>query len=107
MGQHVVSGFSRTVIIAAFLFAGSSASAQVGKSLGVVDANTATEQVLVTAPNMTAPVARTRLASPRCPHQRRSDCSIPPMLRHAVTPKTHLTSQRRLAVAVHLALRML
>jgi DNA uptake protein ComE-like DNA-binding protein len=39
------------------------ASAQVGKSLGVVDANTATEQVLLSAPNMTAPVAKALIAA--------------------------------------------
>jgi len=39
------------------------ASAQVGKSLGVVDANTATEQVLVAAPNMSAPVVKALIAA--------------------------------------------
>ena len=37
-------------MVRAFVLLASSASAQVGKSLGVVDANTATEQVLVAAP---------------------------------------------------------
>ena len=39
------------------------ASAQVGKSLGVVDANTATEQMLLAAPNMTAPVVKALIAA--------------------------------------------
>jgi DNA uptake protein ComE-like DNA-binding protein len=40
-----------------------SAFAQVGKSLGVVDANTATEQVLLAAPNMSAPVVKALIAA--------------------------------------------
>ena len=39
------------------------AFAQVGKSLGVVDANTATEQVLAAAPNMTAPIVKALIAA--------------------------------------------
>jgi DNA uptake protein ComE-like DNA-binding protein len=39
------------------------ASAQVGKSLGVVDANTATEQALLAAPNMTAPLVKALIAA--------------------------------------------
>jgi DNA uptake protein ComE-like DNA-binding protein len=45
------------VVAIVILFAAPS-SAQVGKSLGVVDANTATEQVLLAAPNMTAPLVK-------------------------------------------------
>ena len=41
----------------------SPAFAQVGKSLGVVDANTATEQVLAAAPNMTAPIVKALIAA--------------------------------------------
>ena len=37
--------------------------AQVGKSLGVVDANTASEQVLLSAPNMSAPVVKALIAA--------------------------------------------
>ena len=43
----------RVLAVALFVLSVSAASAQVGKSLGVVDANTATEQVLLAAPNMT------------------------------------------------------
>ncbi len=39
------------------------ASAQIGTSLGVVDANTATEQVLLAAPTMTAPVVKALIAA--------------------------------------------
>ena len=48
---------------AVLLLLASSAFAQVGKSLGVVDANTATEQVLVAAPNMSAPVVKALIAA--------------------------------------------
>ena len=48
---------------AALVLLASSAFAQVGKSLGVVDANTATEQVLVAAPNMSAPVVKALIAA--------------------------------------------
>ena len=48
---------------AALLLLTTSTSAQVGKSLGVVDANTATEQVLLAAPNMTAPIVKALLAA--------------------------------------------
>ena len=41
----------------------SAASAQVGASLGVVDANTATEQVLLAAPNMTPPIVKAMMAA--------------------------------------------
>jgi DNA uptake protein ComE-like DNA-binding protein len=37
--------------------------AQVGKSLGVVDANTASEQVLLSAPNVSAPVVKALIAA--------------------------------------------
>ncbi|MCM3878478.1 MAG: hypothetical protein ND807_00070 [Vicinamibacterales bacterium] len=52
------------IIAAALFVAGASAaSAQVGKSLGVVDANTATEQVLLAAPGMTPAVVKALLAA--------------------------------------------
>jgi len=63
MRDDVVSALSRTVIASALVLLGSSASAQVGKSLGVVDANTATEQVLVAAPDMSAPVVKALIAA--------------------------------------------
>ena len=61
MRQYVVSGFSWTII--GILLVASPAYAQVGKSLGVVDANTATEQVLLTAPNMTPPIVKALIAA--------------------------------------------
>jgi DNA uptake protein ComE-like DNA-binding protein len=48
---------------AALVLLASSSVAQVGKSLGVVDANTASEQVLLAAPNMTAPVVKALIAA--------------------------------------------
>ena len=48
---------------AVLVLSASSATAQVGKSLGVVDANTATEQVLLAAPNMNAPVVKALIAA--------------------------------------------
>ena len=48
---------------AGLLLLTTSASAQVGKSLDVVDANTATEQVLLAAPNMTAAVVKALIAA--------------------------------------------
>ena len=57
-----------TVVLAAALIlvvaTASSAPAQVGKSLGVVDANTATEQALLAMPNMTPAIVKA-LASAR------------------------------------------
>ena len=50
-------------LLLALLLASSPAFAQVGKSLGVVDANTATEQVLAAAPNMTAPIVKALIAA--------------------------------------------
>jgi DNA uptake protein ComE-like DNA-binding protein len=71
--QYVVSGFltavalakavSRTMIAALLVLLMSPAYAQVGKSLGVVDANTASEQVLLAAPNMSAPVVKALIAA--------------------------------------------
>lgn len=53
-----------TVIASALLLATSSpASAQVGKSLGVVDANTAAEADLAAMPNMTPAIARALVAA--------------------------------------------
>ena len=51
------------LIVALFLFATSSAFAQVGKSQGVVDANTASEQALMAMPHMTAPTVKALLAA--------------------------------------------
>jgi DNA uptake protein ComE-like DNA-binding protein len=50
-------------LLLAFLLLAVPASAQVGKSLGVVDANTASEQVLMAAPNMSAPVVKALIAA--------------------------------------------
>jgi DNA uptake protein ComE-like DNA-binding protein len=50
-------------LLLAFLLVASPAVAQVGKSVGVVDANTATEQVLAAAPNMTAPIVKALIAA--------------------------------------------
>ncbi len=55
--------FNHAAIAAALLLLASSASAQVGKSLGVVDANTATEQVLLAAPGMSAPMVKALIAA--------------------------------------------
>ena len=51
------------VAIALLVATAQAASAQVGKSLGVVDANTATEQVLLAAPNMTPAIVKALLAA--------------------------------------------
>jgi DNA uptake protein ComE-like DNA-binding protein len=57
-------GIRQGIIAAALLvMSASAASAQVGKSLGVVDANTTTEQVLMAAPNMTPAVVKALLAA--------------------------------------------
>jgi len=45
------------------LLCAASASAQVGKSQGVVDVNTATEQALMAMPHMTAPIAKALVAA--------------------------------------------
>ena len=50
-------------LIFALLLVALPVSAQVGKSLGVADANTATEQVLAAAPNMTAPIVKALIAA--------------------------------------------
>ncbi|HKY19951.1 MAG TPA: hypothetical protein VJM31_01925 [Vicinamibacterales bacterium] len=63
MKNDVVSGFSRTLLALALVAITSPAFAQVGKSLGVVDANTASEQALTTMPNMTAPVVKALIAA--------------------------------------------
>ncbi len=63
MRHCVMSSFSRPVIVSALVLLGTSASGQVGKSLAVVDANTATDQVLVAAPNMSAPVVQALIAA--------------------------------------------
>jgi DNA uptake protein ComE-like DNA-binding protein len=55
-----------TVTLLAFallLSSGATASAQVGKSLGVVDANTATEQVLLAAPSVTPAIVKALIAA--------------------------------------------
>src|SRR4029453_1682534 len=53
----------KNFLLLAFLLVASPAVAQVGKSLGVVDANTASEQVLAAAPNMTAPIVKALIAA--------------------------------------------
>jgi DNA uptake protein ComE-like DNA-binding protein len=63
MRSSLVYSFGRTVIAIACIAIAATVSAQVGKSLGVVDANTATEQVLVAAPNMTAPIVKALIAA--------------------------------------------
>jgi len=64
MTQYVASGFSRTVVALVFsALATSPAFAQVGKSLGVVDANTASEQSLSAIPPMTASVVKALIAA--------------------------------------------
>jgi DNA uptake protein ComE-like DNA-binding protein len=57
--KHLWMAAALSVIV----LVGSSASAQVGKSLGVVDANTATEQVLLAAPNMTPAIVKAMIAA--------------------------------------------
>jgi DNA uptake protein ComE-like DNA-binding protein len=52
-----------TAALSVIVLIGSSASAQVGKSLGVVDANTASEQVLLAAPNMTPAIVKAMMAA--------------------------------------------
>jgi DNA uptake protein ComE-like DNA-binding protein len=52
-----------TVMLAVFAAAPPAAFAQVGKSLGVVDANTAAEQALVAMPNMTPVIAKALVAA--------------------------------------------
>ena len=52
-----------TVLLAAGLVWANTASAQVGKSQGVVDVNTATEQALTTMPGMTSPVVKALMAA--------------------------------------------
>jgi DNA uptake protein ComE-like DNA-binding protein len=53
----------RVIALTLFLAAASPALAQVGKSLGVVDANTASEQALLAMPGMTPPVVKAMLAA--------------------------------------------
>ena len=53
----------RAIAFVMFLTLASSASAQVGKSLGVVDANTASEQALLAMPGMTPPIVKALLAA--------------------------------------------
>ena len=53
----------RVIAIVLFLAAASPAFAQVGKSLGVVDANTASEQALLAMPAMSPPVVKAMLAA--------------------------------------------
>jgi DNA uptake protein ComE-like DNA-binding protein len=61
IGRHITT----TVVMMTALIAatGTSALAQVGQSLGVVDANTATEQVLLTAPSMTPAIVKALVAA--------------------------------------------
>lgn len=51
------------VVMALFVISVAIGSAQVGKSVTVVDANTATEQVLLTAPNMTPAIVKALIAA--------------------------------------------
>jgi len=53
----------RVIAIALFLAVASPAFAQVGKSLGVVDANTASEQALLAMPGMSPQVVKAMLAA--------------------------------------------
>ena len=53
----------KTIALMLFLAAASTAFAQVGKSLGVVDANTASEQALLAMPGMTPPVVKAMLVA--------------------------------------------
>ena len=53
----------RVIAMMLFLAAASPVFAQVGKSLGVVDANTASEQALLAMPGMTPPVVKAMLAA--------------------------------------------
>src|SRR4029079_9164326 len=55
---HRKSSFIPVLLTAAVLLAAPPAFAQVGKSLGVVDANTATEVDLAAMPNMTPAIAK-------------------------------------------------
>jgi DNA uptake protein ComE-like DNA-binding protein len=48
----------KSLILVALTFVASSAFAQVGKSQGVIDVNTASEQALAALPHMTAPVVK-------------------------------------------------
>jgi DNA uptake protein ComE-like DNA-binding protein len=51
------------IALALLVSCGTAAFSQVGKSQGVVDANTATEQVLLTAPNMTPAIVKALIAA--------------------------------------------
>jgi DNA uptake protein ComE-like DNA-binding protein len=53
----------KSLILVALMFVASSAFAQVGKSQGVIDVNTASEQALAALPHMTAPVVKAVLAA--------------------------------------------
>jgi DNA uptake protein ComE-like DNA-binding protein len=53
----------KSLILVALTFVASSAFAQVGKSQGVIDVNTASEQALAALPHMTAPVVKAVLAA--------------------------------------------
>jgi DNA uptake protein ComE-like DNA-binding protein len=61
IGRNITT--TAVLVIALIAAAGSMASAQVGQSLGVVDANTATEQVLLTAPGMTPAIVKALVAA--------------------------------------------
>jgi DNA uptake protein ComE-like DNA-binding protein len=58
-----VARWTGIATVAACLALGGGAFAQVGKSQGVVDANTASEQVLLAIPGMTAPVVKALVAA--------------------------------------------
>jgi DNA uptake protein ComE-like DNA-binding protein len=60
MKRRITFGIVALMLVA---LSGVPASAQVGKSLGVVDANTATEQVLLAAPNMTPAIVKAFMAA--------------------------------------------
>jgi DNA uptake protein ComE-like DNA-binding protein len=53
----------KVIAFAVFLATASPVFAQVGKSLGVVDANTASEQALLAMPGMTPPIVKAVLAA--------------------------------------------
>src|SRR4029079_15966564 len=60
---HRKSSFIPVLLTAAVLLAAPPAFAQVGKSLGVVDANTATEADLAAMPSMTPAIAKALVAA--------------------------------------------
>jgi DNA uptake protein ComE-like DNA-binding protein len=60
--KHAVVG-AAGALAAVLMLVTAPVLAQVGKSLGVVDANTATEQALLAAPNMTPPIVKALISA--------------------------------------------